>query len=159
MFGILYVFSSSISLNLLHKISNQNWYFPWACFLGWYAKQSDEGFVKIRRHRENHILCQCFQTTWDLCSRQVFFFNDNLYPLSVCLFFVCSLTPPKLQNPTSWNFERWFPLRLRNIRIRRTVSRKIGCILAPHSTLAVNFISLQCDSLLLRCVACWVIGG
>ena len=31
-------------------------------------------------------------------------------------------------------------LRLKNIRIRRTVSRKIACILAPHSNLAVIFI-------------------
>ena len=30
--------------------------------------------------------------------------------------------------------------RLKNIRIRQTVSRKIAYILAPHSTLAVNFI-------------------
>ena len=30
--------------------------------------------------------------------------------------------------------------RLKNMQIRQTVSWKIACILAPHSTLAVNFI-------------------
>ena len=70
--------------------------------------------------------------------------------------FGCSLTPLKRQTPvTLWDGEGF---RLKNIRIRRTVSRKIVCILAPHSTLAVNFIFLQCNTLLLRCVACWVIG-
>ena len=34
----------------------------------------------------------------------------------------------------------WEGFRLKNIWIRRTVSWKIACILAPHSTLAVNFI-------------------
>ena len=43
--------------------------------------------------------------------------------------FVCSLTPTKRRIRMSWNFEGCFPLgcrrfRLKNIRIRRTVSRK-----------------------------------
>ena len=69
--------------------------------------------------------------------------------LSVCLF-VCSLTPPKRGTPASWNFEGWFPLnkegfRLKNIRIRRTVSRKIKklervqCALYDLHTLHTSF--------------------
>ena len=61
--------------------------------------------------------------------------------------FVCSLTPPKrrgepkraeiFRDDSSLDAEDF---SLKNIRIRRTVSWKIACILAPHSTLAVNFI-------------------
>ena len=62
----------------------------------------------------------------------------------VCVF-GCSLTLPKRRTPASWNFEGWFSwdwegFRLKNIWIRRTVSWNIACILAPFSTLAVNFI-------------------
>ena len=81
--------------------------------------------------------------------------------LSVCLFV------PKLfrngepqgaeilKDDSPWDKEGF---RLKNCHICWTFSWKILSILAPHFTLAVNFISLQCDSLLLRCVACWVIG-
>ena len=58
----------------------------------------------------------------------------------VCLF-VCSLTSPKRWTPARddfpWDKEGF---RLKNIWIRRTVSWKLACILAPHSTLAVNII-------------------
>ena len=42
-----------------------------------------------------------------------------------------------MRDDSPWDAECF---RLKNMRIRRTVSRKIACILAPHSTLAVNFI-------------------
>ena len=42
-----------------------------------------------------------------------------------------------LRDDSPWD---WEGFRLKNIWIRRTVSWKITCILAPHSTLAVNFI-------------------
>ena len=42
-----------------------------------------------------------------------------------------------MRDDSSWD---WEGFRLKNIRIRRTVSWKIACILAPHSTQAVNFI-------------------
>ena len=62
----------------------------------------------------------------------------------------------KFRDDSPWDKEGF---RLKNIWIRRTVSRKIACILTPHSTLAVNSISLKCDSLMLRCVACCVMEG
>ena len=33
--------------------------------------------------------------------------------------FVCSLTPPKRGTPTSWNFERWFPLGLGRFKAKK----------------------------------------
>ena len=60
--------------------------------------------------------------------------------LSVCLFPNSSETTETeiLRDDSQWDMEGF---RLKNIRIRRTViSWKIACILAPHSTLAVNFI-------------------
>ena len=47
-----------------------------------------------------------------------------------------------LRDDFPWDKEDF---RLKNVRTRRAVSKKIACILAPHSTLAVNFISLQFD--------------
>ena len=68
-----------------------------------------------------------------------------IYSVSEFVCVLCSLSPPKRQIPrpeilrddSPWD---WEGFRLKNIRIRRTVSWKIACILAPHSTLAVNFI-------------------
>ena len=59
----------------------------------------------------------------------------------VCMF-VCSITPPKrgaeiLRDDSPWD---WEGFRLKNTWIRRTVSWKITFILAPNSTLAVDFI-------------------
>ena len=42
-----------------------------------------------------------------------------------------------MRDDSPWDGEGF---RLKNIWIRRTVSWKIACILAPHSILAVNFI-------------------
>ena len=42
-----------------------------------------------------------------------------------------------MRDDSLWDEEGF---RLKNNRIRRTVSWKIACIPAPHSTLAVNFI-------------------
>ena len=42
-----------------------------------------------------------------------------------------------MRDDSPWDEEGF---RLKNIRIRRTVSWKIASILAPHLTLAVNFI-------------------
>ena len=59
----------------------------------------------------------------------------------VCLFPNSQNGEPQraeiLRDDSPWN---WEGFRLKNIQIYRTVSRKIACILAPHSTLAVNFI-------------------
>ena len=48
-------------------------------------------------------------------------------PVSQSVYlFVCLFPPPKRRTSASWNFEGWFPgFRLKNIRIRPTVSRKI----------------------------------
>ena len=63
--------------------------------------------------------------------------------------FVCMFVLQLLRNGESQQAETlrddfpwdWEGFRLKNIWIRRTVvSWKIACILAPHSTLAVNFI-------------------
>ena len=42
-----------------------------------------------------------------------------------------------MRDDSPWD---WEGFRLKNIWIRRTVSWKIACILAPHSILAVNSI-------------------
>ena len=74
--------------------------------------------------------------------------------LSVSLF-VCSLTPPKrrgepqraeiLKNDFPWDGEGF---KLKNIRIRRTVSRKIACIVGMYtSDSSGQFYSLQYESL------------
>ena len=52
----------------------------------------------------------------------------------------CVVAKPLVDNIVKKKFCVW-SFRLKNIWIRRTVSWKITCILAPHSTLAVNFIS------------------
>ena len=77
----------------------------------------------------------------------------------VCLFAFWSLTPPKQQTPIRWNFETWFPLGCRgfqakkNIRIRRTISRKIKkklervqCALHDHHNIHYHFSPLPCTS-------------
>ena len=40
--------------------------------------------------------------------------------LYVCLFFVCSLNPPKKWTLMSWNFEGWFPLGCRCFEAKKT---------------------------------------
>ena len=63
--------------------------------------------------------------------------------LSVCLFVpkrLCNGEPQRaeiLKDDSPWDEESF---RLKNIQIRRTFNRKIACIMAPHLTLAVNFI-------------------
>ena len=71
---------------------------------------------------------------------------------TVCVF-GCSLTTPKRRTPATWNFERndspWDRegFRLKNIRIRRTVSRKIACIVGMYtSNPSGQFYSLQYES-------------
>ena len=75
--------------------------------------------------------------------------------LSVCLFvclYVCSLTPPKLKPErveilrvdSPWDEECF---KLKNIRIRQTVSRKIVCIVGMYtSDPSGQFYSLQYES-------------
>ena len=53
-----------------------------------------------------------------------------------------SLARPLISNLLIYDDSPWDKegFRLKNIQIRRTVSWKIACILAPHSTLVVNSI-------------------
>ena len=63
----------------------------------------------------------------------------------MCLFVCLFPNSSETANASDLKFWDWEGFRLKNIWIRRTVSWKIACILAPNSTLAVNFILSSMD--------------
>ena len=127
-------------LGLYHAKPNQY------CCPHWCKSQNKFNFASIWQSNSFNLI-SFLQFSLFFCLHS-FIKDFNLSIKAPVCQWVCLLVPYLLRNGEPQGAEilrddspwDWEGFRLKNIWIRRTVSWKIACILAPHSTLAVNFI-------------------
>ena len=128
-------------LGLYHAKPNQY------CCPHWCKSQNKFNFASIWQSNSFNLI-SFLQFSLFFCLHS-FIKDFNLSIKAPVCQWVCLFVPYLLRNGEPHGAEilrddspwDWEGFRLKNILIRRTISWKIACILAPHSTLAVNLFS------------------